>query len=181
MWFCIEIFPLHSIPSPSWELTYSPIPAGTLESMIFLFPFGGICFLVPWRVVIPVFRRCAHPRYSIATREDRPRIRGDLVVRRCRWGLVCSEDNRWFVWGFPIISWEGCVVAPLFWDEKWLVNDNQVDLLVLCTQKLWLIRDKPQKWLLWEWDPRFWTHDIWSDVWTDSRTGAIAAYKKLFQ
>ena len=32
-----------------WELTY-PIPAGTFESMIFLFPFGGICFLVPWRV-----------------------------------------------------------------------------------------------------------------------------------
>ena len=27
---------------PSWELTY-PLPAGTFESMIFLFPFGGIC------------------------------------------------------------------------------------------------------------------------------------------
>ena len=34
---------------PSWEVTY-PFPVGTFESMILLFPFGGICFLVPWRV-----------------------------------------------------------------------------------------------------------------------------------
>ena len=32
---------------PSWERIY-PLPFGTFESMIFLFPFGGICFLVPW-------------------------------------------------------------------------------------------------------------------------------------
>ena len=34
---------------PSWKLTY-PIPAGTFESMIFLFPRWDM--LVPWRVFI---------------------------------------------------------------------------------------------------------------------------------
>ncbi len=39
------IYYINFVPTmlvPCWELAY-PLPASTFESMIFLFPFGGIC------------------------------------------------------------------------------------------------------------------------------------------
>ena len=40
--YCMFVYVLFYF-LPCWELTY-PLPAGTFESMIFLFPFGSICF-----------------------------------------------------------------------------------------------------------------------------------------
>ena len=48
---CHQIFSNLTDYPPGNELTY-PLKKGTFEWMIFLFPFGGICFLVPWRVIL---------------------------------------------------------------------------------------------------------------------------------
>ena len=51
------VFFVYKNSVPSWEVTY-PFPVGTFESMILLFPFGGICFLVPWRVPLQRNEEC---------------------------------------------------------------------------------------------------------------------------
>ena len=53
-WFRLTLMPsLWPKQLPSRELTYARLKKVLLSPGFFLFPFGGICDIVPWRVFLP--------------------------------------------------------------------------------------------------------------------------------